>query len=151
MLRSLVGSAVGFDEARGDVITLQSLRFEPMAALGSEARSGLFANATLDPMTLLRWAFLLVVLAVFILFVLRPLLRAARADNGAIGSGRLALDGPAMPEDGLERFADGLGQSPSALDDREDPVARLRRMIEERQDDSTQLLRHWMDERKEPS
>lgn len=150
-LRSLVASAVGYDEARGDVITLQSLRFEPMAALGTEARSGLFANATLDPMTLLRWAFLLVVLAVFILFVLRPLLRAARADDGAVGSGQLALDRPAMPEDGLERLGGELGQSPSVLDEREDPVARLRRMIEERQDDSTQLLRHWMDERKESS
>jgi len=147
-LRALVASAVGFDEARGDVITLQSLRFEPVAALGTEARSGWFANPALDAMTLLRWAFLLVVLAVFILFVLRPLLRAARADTA---SQRLALDGPALPEDGFERFEGGAAQLQASSDEREDPIARLRRLIEERQEDSTQLLRHWMEDRKEPS
>lgn len=150
-LRALVASAVGYDEARGDVITLQSLRFEPVAALGTEARSGLFANASLDAMTLLRWVFLLLVLAVFILFVLRPLLRAARGDAGSRATDRLALDGPVLSDGGVERFDDNAGQASSAADEREDPVARLRRMIEERQDDSTQLLRHWMDERKESS
>ena len=30
-LRELVASAVGFDEQRGDVITLRSLQFEPVA------------------------------------------------------------------------------------------------------------------------
>lgn len=149
-LRTLVASAVGYDEARGDVITLQSLRFEPTTALGTEARSGLFANTALDMMTLLRWGFLLAVLAIFILFVLKPILRAARSEGRR--DDRFALDAPLLSEGGdLERFEGGLA-GPAADDDgREDPVARLRRLIEERQDESAQLLRHWMDDRKEPS
>ena len=146
-LRGLVASAVGFDESRGDIITLESLRFEPAPGLGTEARSGLFANAALDLMTLLRWAFLLAVLAIFILFVLRPILRAARQDSGLRSDNLLAPD-PAMPAgDGVQRFDAGDPTAP--LDTPDDPVARLRRMIEERQDESAQLLRHWMDDRKE--
>lgn len=145
-LRGLVASAVGYDESRGDIITLESLRFEPVPALGTEARSGLFANSALDLMTLLRWAFLLAVLAIFILFVLRPILRAARHDSPRPDN-LLAMD-PAMPPDeGVQRF--DATDPASAVDPTEDPVARLRRMIEERQDESAQLLRHWMDDRKE--
>ncbi|MCC1482361.1 flagellar basal-body MS-ring/collar protein FliF [Roseibaca sp. Y0-43] len=148
-LRGLVASAVGFDEARGDIITLESLRFEPMSALGTEARAGLFANSALDLMTLLRWAFLLAVLAIFILFVLRPLLTAARQDRSAAPDGLLALDGPFPPGEGVQRLgAEGFD---TATPEQDDPVARLRRMIEERQDESAQLLRHWMEDRKERS
>jgi flagellar M-ring protein FliF len=148
-LRGLVASAVGYDEARGDIITLESLRFEPIAGLGTEARAGLFANAALDMMTLLRWVFLLAVLAIFILFVLRPILRAARQDTAPSRDGMLALDAPIAPGDGVQRFAaDGLDLPMSEQDD---PVARLRRMIEERHDESAQLLRHWMEDRKERS
>lgn len=147
-LRSLVASAVGFDETRGDVITLQSLRFEPVTQLGTEARSGLFANSALDMMTLLRWGFALAVMAIFILFVLRPILRAARQDAGPGRDQMFALEGPALGGD-LQR----LGVDPTAEDDdpTRDPVARLRKMIEERQDESAQLLRHWMEDRKESS
>jgi flagellar M-ring protein FliF len=150
-LQSLVASAVGFDETRGDVITLQSLRFEPVALLGTEARTGLFASTALDAMTLLRWAFLLIVLAVFVLFVMRPLLRAAKSERRVASGERLSLDGPIVTDGGLERFDGALAPASDGADEREDPVARLRRMIEERQDESAQLVRHWMDERKESS
>jgi len=148
-LRGLVASAVGYDEGRGDIITLESLRFEPIAALGTEARAGLFANAELDLMTLLRWAFLLVMLTIFVLFVLRPILRVARQDAAKRSNDLLALDASFPGAEGVQRYeADALG-APGT--DREDPVARLRRMIEERQEDSTQLLRHWLEDRKERS
>lgn len=148
-LRGLVASAVGYDEARGDIITLESLRFEPIATLGTEAHAGFFANAALDLMTLLRWAFLLIVLAIFVLFVLRPILRAARQDTSGRSDNLLALDASFPGAEGVERYeADVLGALGT---DREDPVARLRRMIEERRDESAQLLRHWLEDRKERS
>lgn len=148
-LRELVASAVGFDEARGDVITLQSLRFEPVPALGTEAGSGLFAQNALDLMTLLRWGFLLAVLAIFSLFVLRPILRAAREGAVQNRDDLFALEGPVLSGDGLQGFDAPDAGSRAANED--DPVARLRRLIEERQDESAQLLRHWMDDRKEKS
>ena len=148
-LRGLVASAVGYDETRGDIITLESLRFEPVSALGTQAESGLFANTGLDLMTLLRWAFLLAVMMIFIIFVLRPILRVARKDIAFQPDDMLALDAPMQPADGVQRF--DAANAASESDARDDPVARLRRMIEERQDESAQLLRHWMDDRKERS
>ncbi|MBN2758998.1 MAG: flagellar M-ring protein FliF [Rhodobacteraceae bacterium] len=146
-LRGLVASAVGYDEGRGDIITLESLRFEPIAALGTEARTGLFANTMLDVMTLLRWGFLLAVLAIFVLFVLRPILRAARQDVSDSPNDLLALGAPFPGAEGVQRFEADALTAPGS--DREDPVARLRRMIAERQDESAQLLRHWLEDRKE--
>lgn len=148
-LRSLVASAVGYDEARGDVLTLQSLKFEPIAAVGTEARSGLFANSALDLMTLLRWAFLLVVLAVFVLFVLRPILQAAKSGGAGDDDSLFGQGNPALGRDGMLPSGDSLTMLQPEDGVAEDPVMRLRRMIEERQDESAQLLRHWMDERKE--
>ncbi len=146
-LRELVASAVGFDEARGDVITLRSLPFEPVAAIGSEASSGWFAPGTLDVMTLLKWAFLLVSLIVISLFVLRPILQATRAK-----------DQPDEADEPMDLFTPQLFNAEtsfpgfdavSATADSDDPVARLRNLIEERGEDSVQVLRHWMDDRKE--
>jgi len=144
-LRELVASAVGFDEARGDVITIRSLPFEPVAALGTEASAGLFTPGNLDVMTLIRWAFALLALVILALFVLRPLLAAltrAPAET-ALPEPAAALGGPErtveLPEDGL-----------SVMDEAaQDPVERLRRLIDARGEDSVHVLRHWMDDRKE--
>ncbi|MGY6705775.1 flagellar basal-body MS-ring/collar protein FliF [Roseinatronobacter sp.] len=155
-LRDLVASAVGYDEARGDVITLRSMAFEPIAALGTEASSSLFATSNLDLMTLLKWIFALVALVILAVFVLRPILRAATqapSDDGfdrfdsnasppALSGGggfpemntALALDFPAMGGGG-----DVFGNA-------DDPVSRLRELIAERQQESVEVLRHWMDE-----
>lgn len=161
-LRDLVASAVGFDDARGDVITLRSLPFEPVTALGSDARTGFLARADLDVMTLVKWAFLLVALLVLALFVLRPILQTAR--RAPLGDLR-APDGlPALMADLRPQGARGsdLDRAPDPYDARlaiggapepesADPVARLRQLIAERQTDSVEVLRHWMDERNAPS
>jgi flagellar M-ring protein FliF len=147
-LRELVASAVGLDEGRGDVITLRSLPFEPVAAIGSEAGSGIFSVANLDLMSLIKWAFLLAALLVIALFMLKPVLRALTATQGP-REGQLDAFSPALLDAaGLD---EGIGE-PRAYDAVEDdPVERMRRLIELRGDDSVQVLRHWMDERKEPS
>lgn len=156
-LRDLVASAVGFDEARGDVITLRSLPFEPVAALGTDARSGWFSAADLDVMTLAKWGFLLLMVLVVALFVLRPILTAARrAEPGQDGLARLpalardTADAPfdprVLPYDPQARPGPRLEAEPPP-----DPVARLRALIAERQTDSVEVLRHWMDEGREPS
>jgi flagellar M-ring protein FliF len=146
-LRDLVASAVGFDEARGDVITLRSLPFEPAAALGTESGAGFLSSGALDLASLLKWALLLVTLVVLALFVIRPILAAARnrEDQPQLSGPKdsflpATFDAEAL----LQNFgADGpLGES-------SDPVARLRRLIDERGAESVHVLRHWMDDRKE--
>ncbi len=149
-LRELVASAAGYDADRGDVITLQSLRLQAPPARGTEAGRGLFDPARLDVMTLLKWAFVLVALLVLALFVLRPILRAAnqRALDGPAPNAPVALAGtpPEGSAGALARY-DGAADPPPE----DDPVQRLRRLMEERQDESAQLLRHWMDQKREPS
>ncbi len=150
-LRDLVASAIGFDESRGDVITLRSLPFEPVAALGSEAGGGLFATTSLDLMTLLKWAFLLLALLLISLFGLRPVLKAL---------GRSAQEAPMLPP-GQEFAALPRSEKPDAnglapmqdaqQSEDEDPVARLQKLIDARGQEAVHVLRHWMDERKERS
>ena len=157
-LRELVASAVGFDEARGDVITLRSLPFEPGPVLGSEVGDGFFSVANLDVMTLAKWGFLLLGLLVLALFVIRPMLQATRVGrpDGTTASGGLPallpnvdripdLGARALPFDRDPAAADRDAAIP------EDPVARLRELIAQRQTESVDALRHWIETSKEPS
>ena len=150
-LRELVASAVGFDDARGDVITLRSLPFEPIAALGTDGAASRFGLSGLEMMTLLRWALLLLALFVLAAFVVRPLLQAA---GRAPANGRGATDGqsgPALLDDSGLSVASATDGFTDVYAPEEDPVDRLRRLIDARGEESVQVLRHWMDERKEPS
>lgn len=73
-LEELVASAVGFDAARGDVITIKSMPFEQVAQTGTEAADGILTRIAGDAMSLVRMAVLAVVALVLALFVIRPLL-----------------------------------------------------------------------------
>ena len=144
-LRELVASAVGIDEARGDVITIRSLPFEPVAAIGTEAAASSFNLGSLDAMTMARWAFALTALVLLALLVLRPVL--ATLNRREIDSARdpAALAAP-----------DAAGLSPSEgvsvmTEQAQDPVDRLRQLIDARGEDTAHVLRHWMDDRKETS
>ena len=155
-LRDLVASAVGFDEARGDVITLKSLPFEAMSPPGTLAEAGLFGGiGPLDPMRLLQMAILSLVVLLLGLFVVRPLLRAKAAEPAYAPA--LPLSGPAREGELIEAEIDDLGAlSPTlqilpgeARDLPDDPVARLRRLIGEREAESVEILRGWLEQREE--
>ena len=156
-LRDLVASAVGFDEARGDVITIKSLQFDPVPAEGEVASPGMMAMLGLDVMRILQLAVLAVVSLVLGLFVLRPVLMKPAAlsppaaalpappgealtgeiDDGdfPIGGMNVMADFPAMGAPGLPAPADG-----------DETVARLRRLVEEREDEAVSVLRSWMED-----
>ena len=150
-LRDLVASAVGFDEARGDVITLRSLELEPMMAGGVDGAAAGWAQA-LDINTLVRMAGLAAVILILSLFVLRPLLSARPAPEGL--DGLAALGGPSGG--GAERGAlPALVGSVEPFDaqavplepePRVDPVERMRQLIADRQDETLEILRHWMED-----
>ncbi len=156
-LRELVASAVGYDEARGDVVTLRSLPFEPVAAdIGTAGTTGWIAALGLDVMGLIRLGALAAVVLFLALFVLRPILRAAPvADEG--GSPLRGLAPPAPPQGAAltgEIDDSGAATGPMRVaDDRPeppDPVERMRQLIAERQDETLEILRSWMEEPEEP-
>ena len=173
-LKELVASTVGFDAERGDVITIRSMAFEPIAEMGTEAKGSLFASTQLDMMQLIKIGVAALVVLILGLFVMRPLL-AQRAGMAAVselpppGAGALEAGAPAgligeiaegdLPMGNMAVVSDfdlGDMQMPMAMgsaygDEAEsaDPVTRLKRLIEERQAESVEILRSWMDEAEE--
>ena len=179
-LRDLVQSAIGFDEARGDVVTVQSMVFEPLVdELPDTPGNGLLSR--LDPMQVIQ-ALLLAAVALAVAFgVLRPALRTAAPALAAGTPSLPPLAADAAPQPGRPQGSGAL-PSPQASDPEtagtdlpepvaraenqslslpqpdgatqiaqqpEDPVTRLRRLIEEREAETVEILRSWMEEDEE--
>ena len=172
-LQELVAAAVGFDEARGDVITIKAMPLQSAEPMGTAAESSLMDLFAFDIMSALQMAVLAVVTLILGLFVVRPILSKPPAqqllppatDRDETG---LALDAPdtasaamdepdfpdldlntplpdlpGLPAMGMADVAgDGFGQS-------NDPVERLRNMIGERQEETVEILRSWLEEDEE--
>ncbi|MGB7263157.1 MAG: flagellar basal-body MS-ring/collar protein FliF [Albidovulum sp.] len=159
-LHDLVAAAVGFDADRGDVITLRSMQFEPLAPLANAAGGSFLASLNLDVMSIVQLAVLAIVSLALGLFVIRPILTS--------GGGRIA-ELPAPPRAEPAQAADALTgeiddgdyqpRNVAVVSDRSakteagaveaDPVTRLRQMISERQEESVEILRGWMEESEE--
>ena len=165
-LRDLVASAVGFDEARGDEITLRSLPFERPEGLGTGPVEQDWLALSLDPMSLIQMAILAVVALILGLFVVRPILAtpagpALAAQGPALAlpgaSGGTALTGEIDPEDGFMPMNSlggggdfgGMGMIDFDAPTVEDPVDRLRNLIEQRKSETVEILRSWLDETEE--
>ncbi len=166
-LSELVSSAVGYDAARGDIITIKTMEFQALGSEGTLVSSSLGERISLDVMSLIQLAVLALVVLALGLFVVRPILanrreEAAAADQASSGTGEIAeIDAedafPALPPlDGFgdEGFAapmnvvgdiDFDGSGLPALSDNSDAVSRLRRLIEERQEETVGVLRSWME------
>lgn len=184
-LSDLVASAIGFDEARGDTITLKTMEFEPIPLDGTEVTSGFMQNLHLDVMSLAQLAVLSVVALILGLFVIRPVLaNASPIEDQTATSAALPGPTPASAATGSQMpvpNAAASGQAPiqfntdfsdmpplmGEIDDGEFsppqmavvsdidfddgtatpyPVARLRELIEERQGETLEILRGWMEE-----
>ncbi|MEP1538942.1 MAG: flagellar basal-body MS-ring/collar protein FliF [Paracoccaceae bacterium] len=168
-LRELVSSAVGFDEERGDVITIKSMALQSIPASGTEASISFMDQIEIDVMSAIQMAVLAIVTLILGLFVVRPLLSrpqtqlastpqlpnlettdqvesgaGADLDGGFEGLPDLSFAGDAgdLPDlPGLPDFSGG-----GATDD---PVDRLRSMIGERQEETVEVLRTWLEEERE--
>jgi flagellar M-ring protein FliF len=154
-LKDLVAAAVGYDEARGDVITIRSMAFQPPPAEGAEEGSSILDGVSIDVMGLIQLAVLALVSLVLGLFVLRPILASRRLPPPP----RAILPQPAPALSGVVEEGDFVpagrvmvaspGPAIDAQDASYEPpdhVARLRRLISERQDETAEILRSWMNE-----
>lgn len=154
-LRDLVSSAVGLDTARGDVITIQSMPFEPISANGTEGVAA--SGFPIDMMTLIQLGVLAAVALILGLFVLRPILAPRRlaaapalpppAPDQSVNP-PLAAEGAAGTLLAGPGTIDATGGTSDVITDAEivDPVARLRRLIESRQDETIQILQTWIED-----
>jgi flagellar M-ring protein FliF len=175
-LEALVRSAVGFDEARGDTVAVDSMAFDE-AVIADVAAPGFLDRVDLDLGQLLRTVVLAVVALVIAFGLIRPALRnsANSVQSGADFAPPIGL----IPEPGIPSLPeepDDTGPDPAmaapvdfnalpnfpqvALPDLDnafgpgemidaDPVTRLKRLIEEREEETVDILRSWMDEDEE--
>ncbi|WP_097804264.1 flagellar basal-body MS-ring/collar protein FliF [Pelagimonas varians] len=167
-LNDLVSSAVGFEEARGDQITIRSLAFERPEGLGTGPLEPAIFAGNIDIMRVVQMGVLAVVALILGLFVVRPVLASSGGQNASaagalpapVDNSSPALEGEIEPIGGFEDLPmvsdgpdfGGMGMvdfdmdSPSSS---EDPVDRLRNLIEERKTETVEILRNWLEEDKE--
>ncbi len=141
-LEELVSSAIGIDPARGDVITLRSMPFEPIEAMGTEV--GSVSTATpLDLMQLIQIGVLALVALILGLFVVRPILIQKPV---AISSDKkMALPQPDA-EPSQMKVVEEVARTTSDDPRIEDPVKRLRNLIADRETETLQILQDWIEE-----
>ncbi|WP_415922558.1 flagellar basal-body MS-ring/collar protein FliF [Tateyamaria sp. SN6-1] len=171
-LSELVGAAVGFDETRGDVITIKAMPLQSVTPMGTSAQSSLTDLFAFDLMSALQMAVLAVVTLILGLFVVRPILTKAPTTNLLPASEPtlgLPQQGPEqtspVTDEGLEfpdidlnaplpdlpalppmSTQDGIGDFAATSSD---SVERLRNMIGERQEETVEILRSWLEEDEE--
>lgn len=166
-LRDLVASAVGFDEARGDIITIKSMGLQSISPQGTEVSTSWLNSLSIDLMSAIQMAVLAVVTLILGLFVVRPLLMGASntpdvaalppadstSDTEAALTGEIEGDDFELPDlpvisgfDSAGGDLPDLGLAPAMSDD---PVERLRSMIGERQDETVEILRGWLEDKEE--
>lgn len=158
-LHDLVASAVGFDAERGDIITLKSMDLPAATPMGTPAVTSLMSRLQLDLMSLIQIGLLALVTLVLGLFVVRPVLaKSVSLSPPALTS--LPTAGNALTGEIEETPANAgttlpIAGSMSAGDrtalrgPTEDPVNRLRAMIGERQEETVEILRGWLEEKEE--
>ncbi len=158
-LEELVASAVGFNAERGDVITLKSLDLPVVEPQGTLVSASIWQKIHLDVMSLIQMVVFALVSLVLGLFVIRPILTKSAvpallpagvptdADPAAYLTGEIAsadtqdfapLPDPAQPN--VPALANTRG---------EDPVDRLRAMIGDKQEETVEILRSWLEEGEE--
>jgi len=138
-LRELVQTAVGFDADRGDVVTIKSLQFLPRPEAGTLATASIFAGFAANAMMFVQSGLLALVILGLGMFVVRPILTQPPpvALPGPVDS--LAELGSDAPGGDLQFAIAGPDDTPT------DPVSQLRQIIAERQDETVEVLRNWIE------
>ncbi len=177
-LRELVASASGLNEDRGDTLTLKSLEFQQVESAGEVVAPSLLQQLNIDIMRIIQLTVLSIVSLVLGLFVLRPILTNNTVPALPIPSRPPELPGPSPiadvsnPVPGqisgtvLTGEIDNRATLPPGLATVQsapvaaignvaqnanpgDPVERLRSMIADRQDETVDILRTWIDGKEE--
>ncbi len=155
-LQELVASAVGFDAERGDVITLKSLDLPMVEPQGTLVSGSIWQNMHIDAMSLIQMVVLALVSLVLGLFVIRPILTKSTAP-ALLPAGAPVEVAPASSLTGEIATADAPDFVPLADAAQpnvpaiaaargEDPVDRLRAMIGDKQEETVEILRSWLEE-----
>ena len=159
VLRELVASAVGFDEARDDQLTVKSLAFADLTQDGNLAVPGFMDRLAVND--LIKIALIGFFALAVILLLLRPIMRNRTAPlpmlDDSLPPPDAAALAPALTGTIDDEPATPRTPTPALTDERPepasqplslppaDPVARLKSMMKERHDESAKILSGWID------
>jgi len=151
-LEELVKSAVGFDEARGDSVILRSMDLIPDSALVDTPENGWVSSRPLDIISLAKIGIAGAVVLALGLFVVRPILTAQpplleepsllqAPDAAAALDGEIDGQLPALAMSTALPGSAAAQLAPPPVD----PVERLKSLIDERQDETVEVLKSWIE------
>ena len=166
-IEALVRSAMGFDQSRGDQVSVLNVRFDQPV---NDAAAGGGSGLGIDKNDIMRGAELAVMLAVavmLILFVLRPMLKPGAGGGGGGGGGFLAA--PAMQQAAARMQSMGASDAAGAVggggsagllsgpDERIDiakiegqvkvtSVKKVAEFVDKHPEESVSILRGWLHE-----
>lgn len=168
-LQDLVASAVGYNEARGDIITIKSMGLQSISPQGTLVNDTLLDRISLDVMSAVQMVILAIVTLILGLFVVRPLLMrnvedpaseiralppaSETADDSSRTPDAVSSDGFDLPElPVISDFGNAQDDLPSLAISSpmsDDPVDRLKSLIGERQEETVEILRSWLEDKEE--
>jgi flagellar M-ring protein FliF len=146
ILHQLVQSAVGYDETRGDVVTVRSLKFTEIAENGDMIARPSMLDRILDHAPqLIQAGILALVIILVALFVIRPLFQR---DPAARNSGATLLAGAGDELTHLQSAAEEPDDGHSSPDPPEllpqTPTSLLKSLANERPEETTGLIKSWL-------
>ncbi|WP_008192598.1 flagellar basal-body MS-ring/collar protein FliF [Roseibium alexandrii] len=151
----LVRSAVGFDEARGDVVEVINLQFALPPELDIAEPDGLFDFTRSDIMRFAELGVLFLIAILLLLFVVRPLLRRIvtpeerQPQELVIGpDGTLVADSevPKEEEEEDEFVIEWLEQAKQEGALQASSIAKVGEMISDHPTEAVNIVRGWLDE-----
>lgn len=149
-LRQLVETAAGFDPARGDTVTIETLQFTTAPDRGTLVEGGQESFMRVYGARLIQIGVLGAIILALIFFVLRPMMSRQPAPilNELAGDENAMIEGNETPP--AQIGVDGQSQDDGDL--LEDlpakslnKIDRLREVIADRSDDSARVLRSWIE------
>jgi len=136
IIRELIMTAIGFDEARGDVVTVKSLQFFKPPETGIEVSSrGAMGFLEDNVMSILQLVIPALVVLALALFVLRPILVQQKGGGDQLLAGASTQSIPSLDMATVEQ--------PAAA---KTPVDDLIEVASARQDATTSVLKSWLDQ-----
>lgn len=168
-LEELVKSAIGYDEARGDSVTIRTMALQTPNILPEESAGGFGMPVWLDVMSVIQLFVTSAVVLVLALMVVRPILLSAKtaeaaptplpapdSADGAAGALEAPQSEALTGEIDTSEAGAAVGDLPAVntsipgpgLDQpggSDDPVARLKSLIEERQEETVEVLKDWLE------
>lgn len=159
-IRDLVEAAVGFQGTRGDVITVRALDFVPdILSTDVNNTSGIYLQS-IDFNSILKIFILAIIALILGLKVIKPIILGTSEGTGSnpiplpvagASPQQISLGQTRVSDEGSLNTLVNIGPGNHQLSDAQDTAHRLRNMIGDKQEETVEILRNWLEEgRKAP-